>query len=213
MKGDLALPDVSGLILAGGASTRMGRDKGLLELAGRPVVLWVLERLEAVAGEIAIATSPSNDADYRRIAPEGVRCVPDDVAGQGPLGGWLSGLPALHGSYVAVVPCDTPLYAPALGRLLVGRAWGHDGAVPRIGKYFEPLHGVYRREALLEATRRTIAAGLSRPVHTYAHLDIVEVREPELREADPELRSFRNANTPEDFALLRTLVATPDARP
>jgi len=193
----------SGLILAGGASERMGQDKGLLELGGRPLVLRVAARLSTIVDELAVATSPDNDAAYRRLFPREVRCVADATPHLGPLGGWQSGLPELHGEYVAIAPCDAPFYAPALGRLLFDRAAGHDGAVPKLRGEFEPLHGVYRRAPLMEAVRRTLAAGRMRPIHTYAHLNIVELSEPELRSADPQLESFLNANTPEEFALLR----------
>jgi len=193
----------SGLVLAGGLSTRMGRDKGLLEIAGRPLVVWVLGRIQEIVEETAVATSPANDAAYRAVVPPTSRCVADETPNLGPLGGWRTGLAALQGEYVAVAPCDTPFYAPALGRLLLERAQGHDGAVPRIGKWFEPLHGVYRRERLREAVDRTMAAGLTRPVHTFAHLEIVQVTEPEIRTVDPDLASFWNANTPEELERLR----------
>ena len=194
----------SGLILAGGLSTRMGTDKGLLELAGRPLVVWVIGRLQEVVEDIALATSPTNDAAYRQVVPASVPCVPDTTPHLGPLGGWRWGLPTLQGAYVAIAPCDTPFYAPALGRLLFEEAEGHDGAVPNIGGRFEPLHGVYHREHLQEAVRRCIDAGQMRPIHTYDHLDIVEIAEDEVRELDPELESFMNANTPAEFDRLRS---------
>lgn len=197
------MPERSGLVLAGGESRRMGRDKGLLELEGRPLVLWVVDRLRELAEELVVSTSPANDAAYRRIVPAGVACVPDEVPGTGPLGGWRTALSALRGEYVAMAPCDTPFYEVRLGEALFARASGHDAAVPRIGKWFEPLHGVYRREPLREAVRRTVAMGLSRPVHTYAHLDVAEMDESSLRAVDPDLASFWNANTPEDFERLR----------
>lgn len=202
-----APPERSGLVLAGGLSTRMGRDKGLLEIAGRPLVVWVLDRLREIVEETAVATSPANDAAYRAAVPAGTRCVPDETPNLGPLGGWRTGLAALRGEYVAVAPCDTPFYAPAIGRLLFGRAQGHDGAVPRIGKWFEPLHGVFRRARLQEAVDRTLASGLSRPVHTFAHLEIVQVLEDDLRTVDPDLASFWNANTPEELERLRARAA------
>lgn len=198
------MPHRSALILAGGKSTRMGRDKGLIELAGRPLIVWVIERLRGVVEEIAVATSPTNDGAYRAVVPSGVECVRDTTPHLGPLGGWRWGLPALHGEYVAIAPCDTPLYAPALANLLFERAHGHDGAVPKLRGMFEPLHGVYRRQRLEEAVRRTLDAGQMRPIHTYAHLDIVEIPEDDVRRVDPEFESFMNANTPEDLDRLRT---------
>lgn len=194
----------SGLILAGGMSMRMGRDKGLIEIGGRPLVVWVIGRLSEVVDEIAVATSPTNDAAYRAVVPGSVRCVSDETPHLGPLGGWRWGLPTLHGEYVAIAPCDSPLYAPELGRMLFDRAAGHDGAVPKLGDRYEPLHGVYHRQRLERAVLRTLGAGQSRPIHTYAHLDIVDVGETEVRRIDPDLESFMNANTPDELERLRS---------
>ena len=196
----------SGLILAGGLSSRMGREKGLIELGGRPIVLRVVDRLSDLVDEIVVATSPANDAAYRDVLPASVRTVADRAPNQGPLGGWQSGLPALRGDFVAIAPCDAPLYAPALGRLLLERARGHDGAVPFLAGRFEPLHGVYARERLQGAVERCIAAGRMRPIHTYAHLDVVRVEEADIRGADLSLESFMSANTPEELEVLRTRV-------
>jgi len=196
----------SGLILAGGLSSRMGREKGLIELGGRAIVLWVVDRLSQNAEEIAVATSPSNDAEYRRVLPASVRTIVDRVPNQGPLGGWQSGLPALRGEHVAIAPCDAPLYAPDLGRLLFARARGHDGAVPLLAGRYEPLHGVYDRARLHGAVERCLAEGRMRPIHTYAHLDIVRLEESDVRAVDPPLASFMNANTPDDLEALRAHV-------
>lgn len=203
-----ARPLRSGLILAGGLSSRMGRDKGLLELRGQPLVLWVVERMRTVVDEIAVSTSSTNNAAYREVLPSDVACVSDTALQMGPLGGWLSGLPALRGEYVAVAPCDGPLYSALLAHRLFELAQDHDGAVPRLQRFFEPLHAVYHREHLLEAVKKTLAMGLDRPVHTYAHLDIVQVDEPTIRAVDPELDSFQTANTPEEFEKVKRRVET-----
>lgn len=193
----------AGLILAGGLSSRMGRDKGLLELQDKPLILWVVDRMRPLVDEIVVSTSAANTSAYRRVLPEDVQCVPDAAAQMGPLGGWQTALPVLRGEYLAMAPCDAPLYSTALAEYLFDRARGHDGAVPRLQKYFEPLHAVYHREHLLDALKKTLAMGLNRPVHTYAHLDIVEVGEPEIRRIDADLDSFRTSNTPEEFERLK----------
>ncbi len=199
-------PERSGLILAGGRSSRMGSDKGLIELEGRPLLLWVIDRMRPAVDEIVVSTSATNDASYREVVPAGVRCVPDAAPQMGPLGGWRSALPALRSAYLVMAPCDAPLYSAALAARLFDLAGDHDGAVPRIQKYFEPLHAVYHRDHLIDALEKTLARGLDRPVHTYAHLDMVEVDEAALRAVDPDLDSFRSANTPEELERVRQRV-------
>lgn len=186
----------------------MGQEKGLLDLGGRPLALWVIERVSEIAEELVVATSPANNSAYRKTVPPHILCVPDTAPDLGPVGGWRSALPALRGEYVAMAPCDAPFYSPPLGRLLFEEAQGHDGAVPKLRGEFEPLHGVYQRTPLQAALERTIAAGQLRPIHTYEHLDIVEVPEPLLRSVDPELESFLNANTPEELTGLRSLATS-----
>lgn len=96
----------SGLILAGGEGRRMGgRDKGLVELRGRALVDWVIERVQPQVSELFISANRNLDEYGKR----GVPVLPDPLPGfQGPLVGMLAGLAAAREAWLLVVPCDVP---------------------------------------------------------------------------------------------------------
>lgn len=188
----------SAVVLAGGASRRMGRDKRLLpwgtDADGRPRTLLqsVVDRLAAVADDVIVV---ANDQPKVR----GARIVPDAIPGSSSLGGILSSIEAARHERVFVAAADMPFLNVALVRDLLGRLEGHDAVVPIVGSRPEPLHAVYG-PAVAIAARRQIARGQLKIALAFEGLDIVRVPEAELRQLDPDLRSFRNVNTPEDYA-------------
>jgi len=125
--------DVTGVLLAGGRARRMGgHDKGLIELAGRPLAMHVLERLRPQVAEVVL------NANRNRVSYEalGVRVVPDSIEGYpGPLAGLLAGMEAASTPLVISAPCDSPFVPPDLvARLYRARetrdaelAVAHDG--------------------------------------------------------------------------------------
>jgi molybdopterin-guanine dinucleotide biosynthesis protein A len=130
---------VTGLVLAGGLGRRMGgEDKGLVELAGRPMVEHVLDVLRPQVGSVLI----NANRNLERYATYGHRVVPDSLEGYlGPLAGVASALPLLSTEYLLTVPCDAPLLAPDLaGRLLEAcAAIDADVAVPSDGQRLQPV--------------------------------------------------------------------------
>lgn len=194
----------SAVILAGGKSSRFGRDKGLARLGGKPLVRRVADGLRPVVDETIISISSRNGQQaYRSRPPPHARFVEDRFADIGPLGGLITAFEEAGGEYVAVAPCDAPFIKPALYGMLFELAQGTDGAVPVVGGYFEPLNAVYRRQGMLPAMKRALAEGLTKPVDAYRHLDILAVGERSLRRADPGLESFVNLNTPEALGRAR----------
>jgi len=185
-----------GIILAGGQSRRMGREKALLDWHGEPLLHHLVRRLQAVcAGVLVVTNSPA----VRAWAP--VPTVPDERPGDGPLAGIQAGLRASPAEYNLIVACDMPLIQPALVAYLGRLAPGYDAVVPRWHAGWEPLHAVYARrclpviEAQLDRDRRKVE-------HLYPALRVRAVSEEELRAVDPTLQSFRNLNTPEEYAEL-----------
>ena len=176
----------------------MGRDKRLLpwgtDAAGQPRTLLqsVVDTLAAVADDVIVVANDQPDVERARV-------VPDAIPGSGSLGGILSGIEAARHERVFVAAADMPFLNVALVRDLLGRLEGHDAVVPIVGGRPEPLHAVYG-PAVATAARRQIARGQLKIALAFEGLDVVRVPEAELRELDPELRSFRNVNTPEDYA-------------
>ncbi len=217
-------PAPAGLILAGGHSRRMGRPKAWLDVGGRPMLSVVAE---AVAGGLARAVTqqggaalPNSGAAGQRGGtraspplvivgaagqelPEipGATVVRDEVPDEGPLRGMAAGLAALEGRAGAafVSSCDVPLLRPALVARLFALLGDADIVVPEVEGRHHPLAAVYR-VGVLATVRELLAAGRKRPFFLFERVRTRVVGAAELEPADPDLRSLRNLNTPEDLA-------------
>ena len=191
---------VTGAVLAGGTSSRFGSEKATAQFGRCPMIAHVVSVLRLVADDIIVAVAPGRSSYYTKIVDEDVRVVEDKHRDQGPIRGLVTALEASCEDYVIVSPCDTPLLRKEVCELIIDRGRDRDGAVPRIGGFFEPLHAVYKREPCLQAFARVIEEGDMRPKEAYGRLDLATVEEEELRGADPDLVSFININSEEDLA-------------
>jgi molybdopterin-guanine dinucleotide biosynthesis protein A len=190
----------SGVILAGGKSSRFGKDKALIQFQGKPLVEWVMEAIDKVVDEVILSLSsgPEN-SNFVRGLGKNVRIVMDAKPGLGPISGLCSSFKEAKEDYVAVAPCDSPFIKPELYTLLFKKAEGHDGAVPFINNFWEPLHAVYRRKPFIVGLEKALSAGKTRPVDTYPYLNIKKVRQEEVEAVDAEALSFININTMDDL--------------
>jgi len=199
------------IVNAGGASRRMGADKALLKAPpdGTPLIRTVIERLAgSVSGEtFVIANDPALAS--KAGLPLHVQVVPDDYAGAGALGGLATGLVCCSGWAIAVA-CDMPLVDPrhfaAFAELVElpgedpGADTDHqlDAIVPRCFGRPQPLHALYHRRCL-PAIETLLENGGRRFIHFYEAVRVRYVDESILRQIDPELHSFLNVNTPDDW--------------
>jgi molybdopterin-guanine dinucleotide biosynthesis protein A len=135
-----ARPSFSAVLLAGGRSTRMGRDKALLSVPGSDLLLW--QRQLAVLDELQPAEIFWSGAP-RPGLPEKVRVVLDEVEEAGPLGGISACLQVLRSELLLVLAIDLPRMNPHFLRSLLDRCSSSCGAVARNGGFFEPLAAVY----------------------------------------------------------------------
>jgi molybdopterin-guanine dinucleotide biosynthesis protein A len=180
------------VILAGGLSSRMGRDKASLPAGDGTLIEHLARRLAPVVDETIIAGGSVHPPF------EGVRIVADHRPGLGPLAGMLAGFAVAKERLVWVVGCDLPDVEPALGGLLLALAGDYEAVVPRPDQEPEGVCALYVRElaprivALLEAGQRSLKSLLDRSIVHYVGSD-------ELRAVDPQLRSFRNINTAADY--------------
>ena len=190
-----ASPDgVTGVLLAGGNSSRMGRNKALMTLAGQRLVDRVLAVLSSVLDDLLMVTnSPELYADL------GVRMVPDVVAGKGALGGIHSALHHAAAPHCLVVACDMPFLNADFLRYIVDQRTAYDVVVPIADDRPQPLHAVYGK-ACLQPIARRLETDRLHVVGFFPDVRVREVTPRELAAFDPEGLSFRNLNTPEEFA-------------
>jgi molybdopterin-guanine dinucleotide biosynthesis protein A len=190
---------MTGLILAGGKSKRMGQEKALLPLGNKTLIQRVADALGCVCDPVIIVTNtPSN---YSFL---GLEMVADLIVGHGALSGIHAGLFFSPTPRAFVIGCDMPLVNPTLVRLLVEQKAKWDVVVPRMGEFLEPLHAVYSKRCL-PTMEQFLLSGGRRILDLYPKLKVLEVSEAELRKVDPELLSFFNVNTPEDLSEVEAL--------
>lgn len=192
---------IEGLVLVGGASRRLGRDKAFLDIDGVPAVARIVDALRPLVSRVRLIGGDD------RFAGIDAGWIPDAEAGAGPLGGIISGLAVIEASYALVLACDTPLVStPLLECLLAARTAGCEAVVPRHGGGIEPLVALYAREA-----RRPLALAYERgerAMHRVLQTLRVEyVDEAALRAVDPALDGFLNINTEADVERLQARLA------
>jgi len=210
------VPDLGAVVLCGGQSSRMGKPKAWLPFGGEPLLARVVRRLAEVAWPLAVVAAPGQDLPP---LPEGILVARDPVTGRGPLQGIAVGLEALapHVERAYVSSTDVPFVHPAFVRRMAElQAGGHDIAVLREGGHHHPLAAVYRCAAAAEA-RALLAEDRRRPFFLFERMRTL-IAEPallladaSLAAADPELRSLRNLNTPEDYAAALTEIDADEA--
>ena len=193
---------VTGVIQAGGKSTRMGGEpKALLELGGRRIVERVLDAVRPVVDDVLIVTN--TPALYGFL---GVPMVADVYPDHGSLGGIFSGLSAAAGDAAFTVACDMPFLHPDVARLVIGRAGQGDVVIPRVGAQLETLHALYAKACLPHIEAR-LKAGRLKIVGFFEDVRVVEVDEAEVaRHRAPDV-VFMNVNTPDELARARALAA------
>jgi FdhD protein len=192
------IPGVTGVILAGGASSRMGSDKALLPYQGGRFIEAIHRRMEELFEEVIVATGETGRYDFLPC-----RRVTDLYPGMGALAGIHAALRASGSEKIFVVACDMPHLAPDLIRHLCSLAEGADVVVPEgDGGLLEPLHAVYRK-GVLPAVEDALRDGQCRVVSFFDRVRVRRVPLAEVERIDPGRCAFRNINTPEDYYRFR----------
>lgn len=207
------IDDLTLVVNAGGQSRRMGQAKALLPTpAGVPLLVHILWRLAPLAPARTIIVANDPAIAGMNGLPTDARCVVDAYPDTGTLGGIATGLGAAPG-WAAVVACDLPfvqarvfehLCAIAAVQKDGGDAW--DAVVPIVDGYAEPLHALYHRRCLPAIVQR-LAAGERRVISFMPDVRTHFIDEPALRAIDPQLDSFWNVNTPEEWETARARLA------
>jgi molybdenum cofactor guanylyltransferase len=194
------MPRVSGVILAGGRSRRMGgAPKALLPFGGRPLIEHIAETLRSVLPDCLIVTNTPEV--YGSL---GLPMVGDVFPEGGSLGGIYSGLRAASGDAALCVACDMPFLSAPLVAYLAGRAAEADVVIPDAGGELQTLHAVYGKSCL-PAMERRLLAGRLKIVGFFEDVRVVRIPADTVeRFVDPDL-AFTNLNTPEDLARARAL--------
>ncbi len=187
--------DITGVILVGGKSLRMGRDKAFLEIAGKPLFERVLSLFKEVFAEVLLVGDREE-----RFAGYSLRVLRDIYPGS-VLGGLYTGLYHATTEYVFASPCDLPFPNEKVLRYLCSFGNGFDVVVPNTASGYEPLFALYSKNCL-EPMKLLIDSGNFRVYDFYPRVRVREVSCKELEHLDKEGKSFVNINTPEELEMI-----------
>lgn len=189
----------SAIVLAGGRGARMGAPKAALKFGESTLLERVVAELSKSFAEVIVAAAPEGQGDLAIRDAGGVKIIRDAIAFQGPLFALRPALEAAASDPVFVCSCDLPLLDASVASALFAMIGERDAVIPEVSGRPQPLCAVYRKRCA-DAIGALLARGERRLTALARAIDARTVAESELRAIDPELRSFFNLNTPEDYA-------------
>lgn len=207
---------ITGIVLCGGQSTRMGQDKALLPFGDETFLARSIRLVGKATNEVIVVGRPDqvfapNGGGnpflvHRSATREGgvglpVRIAHDPVEGLGPLAGIAAGLAASTSDVNVVVACDMPLVRPAVLRRLIELREDADICLAVIDGHASPLCAVYR-QSVAGVARDLLAAGERRVMALLDRVQTKRVEAAMFRDLDPNLDSFVSCDTPETYAVL-----------
>ena len=190
------------IILAGGLSRRFGQDKCLKELAAKPLIAHVLDRVARLANEtVVVAGSEVQQDQLSRAIGTKAQIVVDKYNDHSPLIGALTGFESVKTEHALLLPCDAAFVSAEVAALLLDLCVGRNAAIPRWpdGK-IEPLQAVYNVRSAISAAKAAMEEGKRDMLGMISHLHGIRyVSTLVLRQYDPKLVTFLNINTVQDW--------------
>ena len=192
--------DVTCIILAGGASRRMGRDKAFIQIEGIRLLDYVYRKCRELFSEIIIVTNqPQQFVDYQTPV------VPDEIPGIGSIGGLYTGLRRASNYYSFCVACDMPFLKPELIARIIEKRSNSDIVIPKTRAGLEPLHALYSKRCI-EPLKKYIEKGDLKISNILVEVKVQYCSEEEIKKVDPSLLSFMNVNTKKELFKIQQMV-------
>ena len=186
---------VTGVVLAGGKSIRMGEDKALLPYKGKTLILNVVETMQTLFTRVLVSVQPN---DSLGVLP--VDRIVDRYPDSGPMGGISSVLEAGERE-IFCVACDMPFLNPKIIEYIAGMK-GFDAVIPVWEDRLQVLHALYS-QSILNSLHGSIRGGNLKISDVFGTANVRYVSDDELRKIDPSGASFSNLNTPADYQRIR----------
>ena len=196
---------VTSIVLAGGRSSRLGREKYLEVIAGKSLIERAIDNLSALSREILIVISQkqARATESSFIYPK-AKSVVDLYPGKSSLGGIYTGLVHSSSLHNLVVACDMPFLNIDLLRYMIGLSSSFDVVIPRTGDQMEPLHAIYSKNCMVLMEKQLKQNNLKITAF-FSSVKVRYVEQDELDRFDPERLSFFNINTEADLKKARRL--------
>ena len=184
---------VTGFVLAGGKSSRMGQDKALMQLGGQTLLAHALERAQAATGNAWIVGSTEKFAAFGRV-------VEDVYPGRGPLAGIHAALSGTRTQLNLITAVDMPFLQLNFLKYLITQARASKAVVvvPRVGGGWQPLCAVYKKN-FAEVAQRSLSAGKNKVDSLFAEVQTLVIEQAELERNGFGEAMFRNLNTEQDW--------------
>lgn len=191
--------EASAIILAGGKSTRMKRNKAFLTLGKEPLIEKTVKACKKYFREVIIV---ANEPDAYEYLP--VTITRDIIPGQGPLGGMHAGLIKASYNHSLIVACDMPFLEMELAVFMLENAGNYDVIVPRLKNRFQPLFAVYSKNCI-EPIESCLEKGITKIIAFYPLVTVKYIDQDILLEKGISPRAFFNINTPEELQKARAI--------
>jgi len=185
------LENCTAVILTGGESRRMGRDKAMVKIKGKAMVGYIVEALDPLFSDILISVR-----EYRSdvTLPQ----IIDSSSERGPMIGINSALQAVQTDWLFVIACDMPFVCTDLIHTLALKRDQHEAVLTHVSDRPQPLFGFYAKSSLPLMQRR-IAEGQRSMMRLLDELDVYLLPETEVKAIDPELKSLMSLDREEDI--------------
>lgn len=192
--------EVTAVVLAGGGSTRMGKNKALLNLGNRTMIERIVEPLKNIFKDITVVTN--NPEEYNML--KGVQLIGDciEIEEKNSLVGLYSGLKASCTSHVFVIACDMPFINNELIKSMINIIGTEDVLIPFVGGHYQPLHAIYKKTCLPEF-EKLLEIKCYKIADAFLSLNINKINEQYIRNLDPTMSCFENINTLEQYLELK----------
>ena len=191
---------MTGIILAGGKSRRMGENKAFIDVGGVPLFERVFRIFKEIFTEIIVV---ANDAGL--FEGYEARLQKDILLSKGPLGGLYTGLFYSSNYHAFCTACDMPLVNPRLIKYMVEKRGEYDVIVPKTPDGLHPLHAIYSKKCL-SPMRQLLDRDDLRIVNFFHRVRVRYIDETEIRTVDPHMRSLINVNTEEEIEAVRGIL-------
>ena len=197
------IPNMTGVLVAGGKSRRMGRDKRFLELGGQALLHRALSVLQSLFDEVLVALAEP----LPQLKGNGYQIVTDLIPDCATLGGLYTGLVSASQPRIFAVGCDMPFLNPETIKRLTELGAQADVVMPKLATGLQPMHAVYSKACLPHLERMAKAQELKvQGLSEVPGLTVRLVPEKDFLDVDPQLLSFFNINTPADLEFARKLL-------
>jgi len=193
---------ITGIILSGGKSTRMGENKAFIEIEGAPIVSRIHNLFKELFKEVVIVT---NQQELFKNFDS--KIYSDLLPNKGVLGGLYTGLFFSTFHYSFCVACDMPFIKKSLVQYIIKNIDGEDVVVPRTIDGLQPMHAVYSKNCL-DPIKNIIEQGKYKIIDIYNRVNVKIIEEKYFISIDPFRESFVNVNTPEE---LRSIISVKES--